>query len=284
VGDWLGFADEFDELLANFESFLAVCLEFNITYVEHFQNAFPGPVFGFQVDQFGTRLADKHLCPINKELYFLGGYLGAPQSARSLCCLAQVSQGLSGHYETTDRKFEGKTARLSVGRAATASLRADSRRPVIGPSPRHFRFSLYFHLQTDASEDGKADNFYQLANCPIDDQFSYCKEEKHSPDNMSITAHYSKAWTEALPLRPPFYLEADALLWGTNEVTFYTLSSTFPQYTYSDYLPSNWMKKSEKGPVYKFLVEFSSSLGFPDSRDQSCLSRPLERALPSPLT
>jgi hypothetical protein len=53
---------------------------------------------------------------------------------------------------------------------------------------------------------------------------------------MSIIAHYSKAWTEALRLRPPFYLDADALLWGTNEVKFYALSSPFPLYTYSDHL------------------------------------------------
>jgi hypothetical protein len=65
---------------------------------------------------------------------------------------------------------------------------------------------------------------------------------------------------EALRLRPPFYLEADALLWGTNEVKFYALSSPFPLYTYSDHLPLNWMKKSEKGPVSQFLVEQLSEL------------------------
>jgi hypothetical protein len=120
-------------------------------------------------------------------------------------------------------------------------------------------FTLPFHLQTDASEDGKAANLYQLMNCPIDEQFPYCKD-KHSPDNMFIIAHYSKAWTEALRLRPPFYLEADALLWGTNEVKFYALSSPFPLYTYSDHLPLNWMRKSEKGPVSQFLVEQLSEL------------------------
>jgi hypothetical protein len=99
-------------------------------------------------------------------------------------------------------------------------------------------FSLPFHLQTDASEDGKGANLYQLANCPISKQFPYCKD-KYSPDNMSIIAHYSKAWTEALRLRSPFYLEADSLLWGTNEVKFYALSSPFPLYTYSDHLPWN---------------------------------------------
>ncbi len=66
VDDWLGFADDFDELFVNFESFLAVCLEFNITLnTSKTRFGFPqAQFFGFQVDQFGTRLADKNLCPI----------------------------------------------------------------------------------------------------------------------------------------------------------------------------------------------------------------------------
>jgi hypothetical protein len=52
-------------------------------------------------------------------------------------------------------------------------------------------FTLPFHLQTDASEDGKAVNLYQLT-CPIAEQFPYCKV-KHGPENMFIVAHYSKA-------------------------------------------------------------------------------------------
>ena len=115
-------------------------------------------------------------------------------------------------------------------------------------------FELPFHLQTDALEDGKAAVLYQLSKCPIEDQYPYCKD-KHSPDNMDVIAFLSKVWTEAQRLRPPFYLEADALLWSTHEVKFYALSSKFPLYTYSDHMPLAWMKKSEKGPVSQFLVE-----------------------------
>jgi hypothetical protein len=107
-------------------------------------------------------------------------------------------------------------------------------------------FELPFHLQTDASEDGKGGVLYQLPACPIPDQYPYCKD-RHAPDLMAVIAHFSKAWSDALRLRPPFYLEADSLLWATNERKFYALSSPFPLYTYSDHLPLAWMGKSEKG-------------------------------------
>jgi hypothetical protein len=77
---------------------------------------------------------------------------------------------------------------------------------------------------------------------------------------MAVIAHFSKAWSAALRLRLPYYLETDSLLWATGEVKFYALSSPFPLYTYSDHLPLAWMAKSEKGPVSQFIVEQLSEL------------------------
>ncbi len=99
----------------------------------------------------------------------------------------------------------------------------------------------------------------QLLGCPVSEQYPYCKD-KHAPENMAVIAHYSKAFTEVQRLRPPYYLEADSLLWATNETKFYALSSPFPLYTYSDHLPLAWLNKSEKGPVSQFLVEQLSEL------------------------
>ena len=120
-------------------------------------------------------------------------------------------------------------------------------------------FELPFHLQTDASEDGKGGVLYQLSHCPIEEQFPYCKD-KHAPTLMDVIAYFSKAWTDSQRLRPPFYLEADSLLWATDESKFYALSSPFPLYTYSDHMPLSWMRKSEKGPVSQFLIEQLSEL------------------------
>jgi hypothetical protein len=63
VDDWLGYANDFDELLRNFTDFLAVCLEYNITLnTSKTKFGFPSAqFFGFKVDIKGTRLADKHL-------------------------------------------------------------------------------------------------------------------------------------------------------------------------------------------------------------------------------
>jgi hypothetical protein len=99
-------------------------------------------------------------------------------------------------------------------------------------------FEIPFHLQTDASEDGKGAILYQLPQCEVDKQFPYCKKT-HAPDLMAVIAHYSKSFTESQRLRPPFYLEADSLLWATNEVKFYALSSRFPLQAYS--LRMHWI-------------------------------------------
>ncbi len=62
----MGYANDFEELLRNFTDFLAVCLEYNITLnTSKTKFGFPSAqFFGFKVDVKGTRLADKHVCPI----------------------------------------------------------------------------------------------------------------------------------------------------------------------------------------------------------------------------
>jgi hypothetical protein len=77
---------------------------------------------------------------------------------------------------------------------------------------------------------------------------------------MSVIAYFSKAFSAAQRLRPPYYLEADSLLWATNEVKFYALSSRFPLHTFNDHMLLQWMRKSEKGPVSQFLVEQLSEI------------------------
>ncbi len=66
VDDWLGFANDFEELFPSFKAFLTVCLEYNITLnTSKTKFGFPtAQFFGFTVDAKGTRLAEKHLCPL----------------------------------------------------------------------------------------------------------------------------------------------------------------------------------------------------------------------------
>jgi hypothetical protein len=113
-------------------------------------------------------------------------------------------------------------------------------------------FSLPFHLQTDASEDGKGAVLYQLHDCTVAEQYPYCKD-KHSPEKMFVIAHYSKAFTEVQRLRPPYYLEADSLLWATNETKFYALDEPVPT------TMEEWI--SEQNRDLQFLNQFSSLEG-----------------------
>jgi hypothetical protein len=82
----------------------------------------------------------------------------------------------------------------------------------------------------------------------------------HNPQNTAAVQFLSKAWNESQRNRPPFYLEADALLWSTDKCKFHALSSPFPLYTCSDHLPLQWMNASTKGPVSQFLIENLSEI------------------------
>jgi hypothetical protein len=201
----------------------------------------------FKVDAKGTRLADKHLCPIRNmvpptDISELRRTLGLfVVSRKYLRDYAQITKPLTDLLRGKQPVFKWDLPQQQAYEYVRDALLAGIH--LSAPN-----FSLPFHLQTDASEDGKGGTLYQLLLCPIAEQYPYCKD-KHAPDMMSIIAFFSKAWTEAQRLRPPFYLEADSLLWCTNEAKFYALSSPFPLYTYSDHMPLSWMKKSEKGPV-----------------------------------
>ena len=104
-------------------------------------------------------------------------------------------------------------------------------------------YSMPFHLATDASEDGKGTVLCQLPTAPIDEQHPYSVRTRNS-QNTAVVQFLSKTWNESQRNRPPFYLEADALLW----------SSPFPLHTCSDHLPLQWMNASTKGPASQFLI------------------------------
>jgi hypothetical protein len=120
-------------------------------------------------------------------------------------------------------------------------------------------FQLPFHLATDASEDGKGGELYQLPTVPIDQQYSY-DAKLHAPENHAVICFLSKAFSETERLKPPFYLEGDALLWSTFKCKYYALSSPHPLYTYSDHMPLNWITKTEKGPISSFVIECLSEI------------------------
>ncbi len=211
------------------------------------------------MDVKGTRLVDKHLCPIRNmvpptDISELRRTLGLfVVSRKYLKDYALVTKPLTDLLKGKQPVFKWESEQQHAYEYARDALLSGIH--LSAPD-----FTLPFHLQTDASEeDGKGGLTYQLPKCPVAEQYPYCKDI-HAPDNMAVIAYYSKAFTGAQRLHPPYYLEADSLLWATNEAKFYALSSPFPLYTYSDHMPLSWMKKSEKGPVSQFLVEQLSEL------------------------
>jgi hypothetical protein len=214
--------------------------------------------FGFEVGKFGSRLAQKHLNPLNNLIppttipelrRVLGLFVVSRKYVKNFAMRTKpLSDLVRGQQPVFKWEKKHQDAYEDIRDLLLSGIH------LAAPD-----YALPFHLATDASEDGKGAVLYQLPDIPIDMQ-SLFSTRVHSPDNMAIIQFLSKSWGESERNRPPFYLEADALLWAMNKTKFYSLSSPFPLYTYSDHLPLQWMNKSEKGPVSQFMIENLSEL------------------------
>jgi hypothetical protein len=97
-------------------------------------------------------------------------------------------------------------------------------------------------------------------NCTSFQRCTFYRPKLHAPENHAVISFLSKAFNETERLQPLFYLEGDALLWGTFKSKYYALSSPHPLYTYSDHMPLNWITKTEKEPISSFVVERLSEI------------------------
>ena len=260
VDDWVGYANSLTQLFDDFKVFLKVCVKYNITLGPHKTRfGFPeAQFFGFRVNAEGSHLALKHLDPIRQmtppsDIHELRRVLGLFVVSRKYISdfatitkpMTDVLRGKAPVFywmEPQQKAFDFVRDKLLAGVHLAAP-----------------NFELPFHLATDASEDGKGGELYQLPNVPVQDQFPY-DAKLHAPDNHAVIFFISKAWNETQRLKPPFYLEGDSLLWGTGKCRYYALSSKYPLYTYSDHMPLNWMHKTEKGPISSFIIERLSDL------------------------
>jgi transposase InsO family protein len=260
VDDWIGYSDELDQLIEDFECFLKVCEKYVITlgtaktrfgYSE-------AQFFGFRVNKEGSHLALKHLDPIRNLVP-----PGDIHELRRVLGLFVVSRKYLADYALLSRPMteilKGKPPTFRWGPEQQAAFDTIRDKLLEGVHLAAPDFSLPFHLATDASEDGKGGELYQLPSIPIAQQYPY-DVKIHAPDNHAVIFFLSKAFDETQRLRPPFYLEGDSLLWCTLKCKFYALSSPFPLYTYSDHMPLKWMEKTEKGPISSFILEHLSEM------------------------
>jgi hypothetical protein len=220
VDDWLGFSDSALGLCKNFVAFLKVCQNNGITLNTNKTRVGYGSAnfFGFTVSKEGTRLADKHLDPLRtlvppSDISGLRRVLGLfVASRRHVKDYAVITKPL------TDL-LRGRQPIFSWGPAQQAAFEDIRYRLLGGIHLAAPNYETPFHLATDASEDGKGAVLYQLPSVPTDKQFPW-SARTHNPQNVPIIQFLSKAWNEAQRNRPPFYLEADCLLWATDKCKF----------------------------------------------------------------
>ncbi len=74
-------------------------------------------------------------------------------------------------------------------------------------------FALPFHLATDASEDGKGGELYQLPEIPVEEQYPY-NPKTHAPENHAVIFFLSKAFDETQRLRRPLSIWKETRFFG----------------------------------------------------------------------
>jgi hypothetical protein len=262
MDDWLGFANDLDQLCDDFDKFLAVCVENRVTLNTSktrvgYSNA---QFFGFVVNKDGIRLADKHLDPLQTlvpptdipELRrVLGLFVVSRRFIQDCAMLAKpMTDILRGRHPELFWGEPQQTAFDSIRELLLGGIH------LCPPD-----YSLPFHLATDASEDGKGGHLHQLPTIPIEEQHPHCPR-KHGPDKTAIIQFLSKSWTETQRHRPPFCLEADALLWAQEKCKFYALSSPFPFYRTHTRVtsPSCGCRRARKVPFRNSSLKIFSEL------------------------
>ncbi len=156
-------------MIADFERFLQVCKKFNRE----------AQFFGFRVNRQGSHLAVKHLDPLRSlvppgDIHELRRALGLfVVSRKYLRDYALVSKPLTDLLKRKVTTFRWGHEQQQ----AFDTIRDKLLEGVYLAAPD---FELPFHLATDASEDGKGGELYQLPSIPVKDQYPY-NAKLHAP-------------------------------------------------------------------------------------------------------
>ena len=114
-----------------------------------------------------------------------------------------------------------------------------------------FQEAKLFRAATDASADKKGVHIYQLkdpSKCAL-------LEADLDPSSRDRIMYYSKAWTDSMLGKPPYYQEADALITGLTVVKPYGEASPLTTLGITDHAPLQWIKTSAKGPVTAWRID-----------------------------
>jgi hypothetical protein len=176
--------------------FLKVCVKYNITLGPHKTRfGFPeAQFFGFRVNAEGSHLALKHLDPIRQmvppsDIHELRRVLGLfVVSRKYIRDFALITKPMTDVLRGKNPVFFWKEPQQKAFDVVRDKLLAGVH--LAAPD-----FDLPFHLATDASEDGKGEELYQLPSIPVADQFPY-DAKLHAPENHAVIFFISKAFNE----------------------------------------------------------------------------------------
>ena len=107
-------------------------------------------------------------------------------------------------------------------------------------------FTKQVVVESDASDFGKGWVIYQLRD-PLGDE--------DDPDNRAVLKYGSKAWSNSMQGKPPYYAEADALITAAADAKYYATATPFPLKVKSDQAPLRYIKTCAKGPVTAWRIE-----------------------------
>ena len=242
--DFLGFADEGDELLDHYEEFLRMCKKTGVKLnptkvkvgVEH------AKFYGYELSKRGMHPAEANLDPIRK--------LVAPTNRKEV----RVRRSLLGlfvqfrqFYERYDRivkpiqKLLRKNEAFAWGKEqeqALKQLKAGILKPnVYLAVPRK---DVPLILETDGSDDGWGAILLQVID-----------------GKRRIIVMWSKQWQSvAMQKTPPYYKETKAWMNDMTKPKIYIDTHPLPVQCVTDHILLTWVKHtSGKGPVSQFILD-----------------------------
>ena len=246
--DYLGFSNEWAELLRTLEAFFQMCRKRKIRinpakmHIGESQAKF----YGYVISQKGLEPAESNLDPIRK--------LTSPTNrseVRSLLGLFVQFRRFFPRYDRLaepiqlllrkDRKFEwGEEQQKSLDK-----MKKHISQPGIYLAAANKKEQLV--LETDGSDDGWGAILLQIIN-----------------GERRVIAMWSGRWkTVAMRKAPPYYKETKAWMLGLDKARVYADAHPMPIKCVTDHIPLTWIKNtSGKGPVSQFILDNLSYLDY----------------------
>jgi len=106
-------------------------------------------------------------------------------------------------------------------------------------------YSLPFVIETDASDVAMGAVLYQ----------EIAADESSDEVEKRVIRYLSKKFNNTETRRPVYYREAQAIVWAISETRYYTDNSPHQVLVRTDHAPLQWIHRSTKGPISRWLVE-----------------------------